>query len=143
MRWLLVLSAAGLLAGCGDNGTEPPFLSGVNGAYSPEGPVGSTVLAEGINFGTTADSLVFTSAGGTEIPAPTSTWLDSYIVGQVPQGAASGNIFVETGGGPSAAYLYTVTPQDSFTSSGFGWHVGSLAPGRAERAGALPLPKLD
>lgn len=125
---LLILVAAGALAGCGTGTQLPATLSGLNGAQAPEGQVGSTVLAEGLGFGTTIDSLVFLSGTGALLPAPITRWTDSYIIGTVPNGAVGSGVYVENGGGPSQAYSFAVDPQDSLNTSTFAWKAGPLLP---------------
>jgi hypothetical protein len=125
---LLMFLAAGALAGCGTPAQLPPILSGLNGAQAPEGQVGSTVLAEGMQFATTIDSLVFLSSTGTLLPAPITRWTDNYIVGTVPNGAVGSGVYVENGGGPSQSYSFAVDPQDSLATSTFAWKAGPSLP---------------
>ncbi|HXQ29604.1 MAG TPA: hypothetical protein VN848_10070 [Gemmatimonadales bacterium] len=136
MPRLLVLLLAGSLAlGCSQNPiNQGPFVSDFNGENAPEGQIGSTVLAEGLNYGTVPDSLVFSSQFGTGIPASVITWLDSYIVGTIPPGSVGGTAYVSTVGGSSAAIVFAINPQDSFPGS-FTWRAGTALPVAVSGAG--------
>src|SRR5215470_1941776 len=86
---------AGILVGCGshkDSGLLNPVLSGnpvlitINGATLPSGPIGSTVILEGSNFGSfqgSAGRVWFSNgsggsvAGGIAVP---SDWASDFIV---------------------------------------------------------------
>ena len=119
LKVLFVFAVACLASGsvCSNPGVQGlPFLEDVNGASDPEGPVGSPVVVDGLNFGTVSDTLYFSQTlGGEALAANVTTWQDDYIIATVPVGAVSGPLEVVTGAGGSAAPYFTITPTPQFT----------------------------
>jgi hypothetical protein len=78
------------------------------------GVPGTTIVVNGLGFGTTqgASTVTFNGTPGT----PTS-WSDSSIAVPVPAGATTGNVVVTSGGSASNGVLFTVTA--SLTITGF------------------------
>ncbi len=127
-------AAAGLLTGCGGGGggptgpSVPPTVSDVNGATLPSGPIGSTVIIEGSNFGSTqsvaSGQVLFSNASGGTVAATIASpgnWTDGFIVTTVPSGAATGNVVVKTSLGTSNALTFTVTQNAPFSPSAVSW----------------------
>jgi hypothetical protein len=111
----------------------PPVVTAVNGATLPAAPVGSTVIIEGSNFGSTQGSgqvLFSNGSGGTiaAVIASASNWADGFIVTTVPSGTVTGNLVVETSGGTSTAVVFTVTTSAAFNPSTVTWTGTSQLP---------------
>lgn len=136
----LSLSTVCILLGCGggdatgpDDPTGPPVVTSINGATQPAGPIGSTVIIEGGNFGGTQGSsqVLFTNASGGTIPAviaAANDWTPTFIITTVPAGAASGNVVVQTSLGSSAAVPFTITQNAAFSPSTITWSVATELP---------------
>src|ERR1700688_4945538 len=94
IRALLVLAAFAIpLAACPSGTQGFAFVTDINGAYSAEGPVGSTVIVEGMQFGTVQGSSTFSftnSLGIAALPATVTSWVGDFIVGTVPVGSVNG-----------------------------------------------------
>jgi subtilisin family serine protease len=74
---------------------------------SPDkGPVGSEVAIRGTNFRETAGHVLFED----NLEAPIISWTNEKIICQVPEGAVTGSIHVETSGGSSNELHFEVTP---------------------------------
>lgn len=122
-----ILALLALASACGDGTgpSGPPVVASVNGATLPSGPVGSTVIIEGRNFGSTqgSGSVLFTSDAGTveAIVAGADDWTDGFIVTTVPTGAATGALVVETSGGTSDPVTFTLTQGAAFSPSTVSW----------------------
>jgi len=120
-RSLLVLLAfTGSIAACDNPPVQGfPFISDVNGAFSAEGPVGSTVIVEGIQFGDVqgTSTLLFTnSLGAAIVPANVSQWNNTFIVGTVPAGSITGPVAVNNGNGlNNGLEVFNVTPASAFS----------------------------
>jgi hypothetical protein len=154
IRALLVLAACSIpLAACPSGTQGFAFVGDMNGAYQAEGPVGSTVIVEGMQFGAIQGSstLSFTNTlGVTALPATVTTWAADFVVATVPVGAVSGPISLDNGNGPNLGLtFFTVTPQAPFNPAGLTWAVASALPvglsGHATafatiRGGATPNP---
>ena len=82
----------------------------ITGSYiyniSPDrGPVGSEVSIRGTDFKETAGHVIFED----NLEAPIISWTNEKIVCQVPEGAVTGSIHVETSGGSSNELHFEVT----------------------------------
>lgn len=103
-----------------------PVLYYVNSATKPSGNSGSTVILEGYAFGDIqGDGQVLFSdgAGGTvsaSIDNP-DDWTNSFIVTTVPNGAETGDIFVQTATGTSGTLIFKVTQSATFSPSVINW----------------------
>lgn len=130
--------ATAFVGGChGSDGptgpSGPPVVSAVNGATLPASPIGSTVIIEGSNFGSTQGSsqvLFSNGSGGTiaAVIASPSNWADGFIVTTVPAGTATGNVVVQTSGGTSTPVVFTVTSSAAFSPSTVAWTGTSQLP---------------
>src|ERR1051325_5191955 len=127
MRCCAVLLLTFVAVGCNGNPDPVPFVISINGADTPLGPRGSTVVVAGVNFGSTQglSQVLFTNSfGGTTLNGPIASpadWSDGLIVTTVPSQAVTGGIQVQTGGGVSAARLFSVTADAPFNASTGGW----------------------
>ncbi len=141
-RWLpALLLTLPLVTGCGGKGSTaprtpalgPPFVTSVNGATSPTGPTGSTVVLEGVNFGTSQGTarVLFDNGSGTAVPAviaSASDWSNTYIVTTVPSGAGTGPVRVQTSVATSDSLTFTVTQNSSFSPSTISWSATTSLP---------------
>ncbi|HLZ46795.1 MAG TPA: hypothetical protein VKQ05_14060 [Gemmatimonadales bacterium] len=146
-----------LLAACsgGSSGptgpSGPPVVTLVNGATLPSGTVGTTVVIQGSNFGTTqaiaAGHVLFsTTAGGrdTATIAAGADWTNNLIVTTVPAGVPQGTdtLFVKTSGGVSSPVIFTVLKAVTFNPSTISWTSTTALPvglsGHAIAAATLP-----
>ena len=135
--FLLLPVTLAILSGChssdGPTGPSgPPNVTAVNGATLPVGPVGSTVIIEGSNFGSTQGSgqVLFSNGTGTisaAIASP-SNWSDGFIVTTVPAGTVTGDVVVQTAGGTSTPVVFTVTSSAAFSPSTVSWTSTSQLP---------------
>ncbi|MCK4792764.1 MAG: S8 family serine peptidase, partial [Desulfobacteraceae bacterium] len=83
--------------------TTGPYIYNI----SPDkGPVGSEVAIRGTNFRETAGHVLFED----NLEAPIISWTNEKIICQVPEGAVTGSIRVETSGGSSNELHFEVTP---------------------------------
>jgi len=130
----LMLTLTAGIAACGDGTgpSGPPVVASVNGATLPSGPVGSTVIVEGENFGAEQDggAVRFTAAGGTvaALIASADDWTDGFIVTTVPSGAVTGPLVVETSEGTSTPVTFTVTQGAAFSPSTVSWTATASLP---------------
>ena len=139
-RFLSLSIGCLLLAdGCGggdatgpDEPTGPPVVTSINGATQPTGPIGSTVIIEGSNFGgTQGSSQVLFSTGSGTIPAVVASandWTSTFIITAVPAGASNGSVVVQTGLGTSAAMPFTITQNAAFSPSTISWSIATPLP---------------
>jgi hypothetical protein len=81
----------------------PPTISSLNPTF---GPVGSSVIVTGANFGGPGGTSTVTFNG---IVASPTSWIGTIIVAPVPSGATSGNVVVTVGGVASNGVPFTVT----------------------------------
>jgi hypothetical protein len=138
IRTHAVVVSSSLLAAClGGTFLGFPFVSSVNGVTAPSGSIGSQVIITGLTFGgIQGSSQVFfaNSLGGTTIAATIaspSDWTNTYIITTVPNGAFTGPIVVQTGGGTGGGQTFAVTPtppEVSFTPSAVAWTAGPALP---------------
>jgi hypothetical protein len=135
-RTLTLVALSMLLAACNTTTATSPFLAGVNGAASPTGPVGSTVVLRGVLFGDTQGTgrVLFTPGiGGVPHVATVASpgdWSTGAIATTVPAGL-SGTTLVTVeanSGGLSNAVFFTVTPAVSFDPSAVTWTAGPDLP---------------
>jgi len=107
-------------------------VTAVNGATLPAAPVGSTVIIEGSNFGSTQGSgqVLFSTSSGTvaAVIASASNWADGFIVTTVPAGTVTGNVVVQTSAGTSTPVVFTVTSSAAFSPSTVTWTATSQLP---------------
>jgi hypothetical protein len=137
-RVLVFGTAVLIFAGCGGDvagPSGPPVVISVNGATLPTGPVGSTVIIEGQQFGgaqnaASGEVLFSDGAGGTvaAVIANVDDWTDTFIITTVPTGAATGDLIVTTSEGSSAAVTFTVTQNAPFSPSTVSWSGTSSLP---------------
>lgn len=140
---LTVLALAiGLLAGCSKKSSRlldpvvsgPPLLLTINGATLPSGPVGSTVMIEGSNFGAfqgVSGQVWFSDGAGGRVAATIyapSDWVEDFIVTSVPNGASTGPVWVQTAGGVSDSIAFTVTQNAAFSPSTISWSATTPLP---------------
>ena len=159
MRRLIAVSipsvvAALVLGACGGSSgptgpSGPPVLNLANGAILPAGPIGTTVVLQGSNFGTSqaaASGVVLftnnTAGPDTATIASTSDWTNTLIVTTVPAGAVTGTLVVKTSGGTSAPLTFTVVAKVQFNPSAVAWTKTDSLPiglsGHAVAAATLP-----
>jgi hypothetical protein len=146
---------AGALAACGGGSSGPTGPSGppavtlVNGATMPSGPIGSTVVIQGSNFGTgqaaAAGQVLFTKSTGapdTATIASPGDWTNGLIVTTVPNGAVTGTLVVKTSGGTSTPFTFTVPAKVGLNPSTINWTSTTALPvglsGHAVAAATLP-----
>ncbi len=99
--WIMQMVA--FRAAVGGSGSAPNIS-----ALSPtSGPVGTSVIISGSNFGATQGTNTVAFNGTLATP---SSWSASSITVPVPSGATSGSVVVTVGGLPSNGVLFTVTP---------------------------------
>src|SRR3989454_10847446 len=136
-RTLSVIAFTGLIAACGGGTVGIPFIGSVNGAASPAGAVGAQVIISGVSYGDvqgSSQALFTNSLGGLSVAAPiaqASDWTNTYIITTVPAGAFSGALVVQTGGGTSGGWPFTVSPSVPnvpLTPSAVSWTAGSSLP---------------
>jgi hypothetical protein len=84
--------------------TPAPILTSLS---VPSGPVGTTVILTGSNFGATQGTSLVTFFG---TAATASSWSATSITVTVPAGASSGQVQVIVGGFASNGIVFTVTP---------------------------------
>jgi hypothetical protein len=129
----VVVLAVGVI-GCGNatGPSGPPIVISVNGATLPSGPIGSTVIIEGQNFGADQGSgtVLFSSSGGTVAAtiANADDWTDGFIVTVVPAGTVTGDLVVQTSEGTSTPVTFTVTSAAAFSPSTVSWTATSDLP---------------
>ena len=150
------VSTVALLAGCGSSSgpggpSGPPVVTLVNGATTPSGTTGETVVIQGSNFGSSqvvaSGHVVFsTTAGGRDTAAilGANDWTNLLIVTTVPVGVPLGvdTMFVETTGGKSTAVIFTIVAKVAFSPSTVSWTSTTALPaglsGHAVAAATLP-----
>ena len=123
--------------------SEAASIFTLNGAATPAGPVGSTVIIRGAGFGDTQGSgrVLFTPTGGgvslVATIAQPGDWTQSAVVTTVPGGAPGAYaVNVQNGSGnTSGAFLFTVTPAATFTPSAVTWSRGPNLPNAVSGAG--------
>jgi hypothetical protein len=81
----------------------PPNISNLNPTF---GPIGTSVIITGANFGGPLGTSTVTFNG---IAASPTSWIGTTIVAPVPSGATSGNVVVTVGGVASNGVNFTVT----------------------------------
>lgn len=138
IRSSLAIAIALAATACGGGGgptglSGPPVVSAVNEATSPSGPVASTVIIEGSNFGNTqgtGQAFFSNGSGGTvaAVIASSSDWSNTFIITTVPSGAATGSLVVQTSGGTSTPVMFTVTQNAPFSPSTVAWTSTSPLP---------------
>jgi len=132
LRALPGLLLVGLLAACSSGIQGFAFIADVNGAYLPAGPVGSTYIVEGLQFGDTQGSaqVYFTNAlGAAALIAPVTSWANNFVVGTVPAGAISGPIVLDNGNGPNNGLTsFQILPPPTFTPASVAWTAGTALP---------------
>ncbi|HEX7023207.1 MAG TPA: hypothetical protein VF187_00190 [Gemmatimonadales bacterium] len=116
-----------------DTPTGPPVVLSVNGATQPSGPIGSTVIIEGSNFGGAQGSskvLFSDGLGGTVAATIVSAgdWTSTFIVTSVPAGAATGGVTVQTSLGTSTALTFTIIQNAVFSPSTINWSATTELP---------------
>jgi hypothetical protein len=131
-----------LLAGCGSSNNKnplepylagPPVLLTVNGATLPSGPIGSTAIVEGANFGSFQGSgrVLFSNGVGGTVTAPVATasdWANDFVVVTVPSGAVTGPVRVQTAAGVSDTVRFTITQNAAFSPSTISWTASTSLP---------------
>lgn len=151
-----LIVAAFVTAACGGSSgptgpSGPPVVNLVNGATLPSGTIGTTVVIQGSNFGTSQASaaghvLFSTTAGGRDTASISSTsdWTNTLIVTTVPTGVPQGTdtLFVKTSGGTSTPVVFTVLKAVTFNPSTISWTSTTALPaglsGHAIAAATLP-----
>ncbi len=131
VRFPILGAALLVFVGCGGDPmgpSGPPMVTSVNGATAPTGPIGSTVIIEGQEFGGTQDAasgqvLFSDGAGGTvtAVIGGVDDWTDTFIITSVPAGAATGEVVVTTSEGSSMPVTFTVTQNAPFSPSTVTW----------------------
>jgi hypothetical protein len=150
----LVSSIALVVAACGGSGgptglTGAPVVTLVNGATLPSASIGSTVVIQGSNFGSSqaaaTGQVLFTNGTGgpdTALIVSPGDWTNTLIVTTVPAGAASGNLVVKTSGGTSTAVVFSLAARVTFSPSTISWTSTTALPvglsGHAVAAATLP-----
>lgn len=86
--------------------TTPPPVPAITTVSPSSGPVGTSVVITGTNFGVVQGSSTVTFNG---IPATATSWNNTTIDATVPTGASTGNVVVTTAGGSSNGVTFTVT----------------------------------
>ena len=128
---LLALLGAACGGSSGTGPTPPPVVTAVNGATTPSGAVGTTVIIEGQNFGNAPGSVLFSNGtGGTvtaTIAAP-ADWTAGFIVTTVPAGAGTGPLVVQAAGGSSSPVTFTIVQRVLFSPSTVSWTATSALP---------------
>lgn len=142
LQFTILALAVCLLAGCSKKSSRlldpvlsgPPLLITINGATLPSGPVGSTVIIEGSNFGSfqgVSGRVWFSDGVGGWVAAPISApsdWVNDFIVTSVPNGASTGPVWVQTAGGGSDSITFTVTQNAAFSPSTINWSATTPLP---------------
>jgi hypothetical protein len=151
-----VALVASAIVGCGGHKssrlldpvlTGDPVLLTINGATQPSGPIGSTVILEGSNFGSfqgNSGRVWFSNGTGGSVTATIavmSDWADDFIVATVPSGAATGPVRVQTVAGVSDTVHFTVTQNAAFSPSTINWTASTPLPiGLSGHAAAVAGP---
>ncbi len=87
--------------------TVTPTVTSVNPTF---GPVGTSVLISGTNFGTFVPGDTVTFNGTVASLQNTNNWIDTGITLPVPTGATTGPVVVTVGGFASTSVNFTVSP---------------------------------
>ena len=126
----LILGAA-----CGGGGStgpaSPPVVTAVNGATTPSGAVGTTVIIEGQNFGNAPGSVLFSNGSSGTVAATIAApadWTAGFIVTTVPAGAGTGPLVVQAASGSSSPLTFTVVNGVLFSPSTVSWTSTSALP---------------
>ncbi|MGB9404052.1 MAG: DUF4038 domain-containing protein, partial [Candidatus Acidiferrales bacterium] len=109
LLWLSFALAAGLIVwGCNSSSssTTNPAGPGIASLTPNSGPVSTSVMIAGTNFGTTQGASTITFNG---TPATPTSWSATSIVAPVPAAATSGSVVVTVAGQPSNGASFTVT----------------------------------
>ena len=155
-----LFAVATLIAGCGGGGSSgptgpcgaapssPPVVTLVNGATQPSGPLGTTVVIQGANFGNcqaaVSGQVIFTGSAGPDTAAIASAadWTNGLLVTTVPAGTVTGPLVVKTSLGTSAAVTFTIAAKVTFSPSTISWSSTTALPvglsGHAVAAATLP-----
>lgn len=103
-----------LVTGCSQGPRQQASSAPLITNLSPvSGPVGTTVMIAGTNFGATQGASTVTFNGTASTP---TTWSATNIVAPVPTGATTGNVVVTVGGRASNAVTFTVTTNATLQS---------------------------
>jgi hypothetical protein len=95
--------------------TQPPAPPSLTGLTPASGPKGSRVALAGRGLGS-AGSVTFASGR----PARVLAWSDTRVDVEVPDGAVTGDVFVQNGGGVSNGVHFDVLPSGTPPSTGGG-----------------------
>jgi hypothetical protein len=121
-----------------------PDIDRVNGATSPTGLIGMTVMIEGSAFGDSpgASRVYFAAADGSPIQAviadSDNDWADSFIVTSVPQNTADRSfIWVETPTGVSDSVEFRLIQSGTFSPSLINWTQAPVLPQPLQGLGAV------
>lgn len=128
---LLVLFCAACGGGGGTGPASPPVVTSVNGATTPSGAIGTTVIIEGQNFGNAPGTVLFSNGSGGTVPATIASaadWTATFIVTTVPTGAGTGPLVVQAAGGSSTPVTFTVAQKVAFSPSAVSWTATSALP---------------
>jgi hypothetical protein len=107
-----VVVTTGGLSSNGFTFTVTTAAPSITSLSQTSGPVGTTVIINGSNFGATKNGSNVTFNGTT---ASTTAWGTTSITVTVPTGATNGNVVVTVGGQASNGILFTVTNSGSIT----------------------------
>ncbi|MGH7464305.1 MAG: IPT/TIG domain-containing protein, partial [Longimicrobiales bacterium] len=121
-----------------------PDIDRVNGATSPTGLIGMTIMIEGGAFGDSPgnSSVYFAAADGSPIEAviadSANDWTNSFIVTSVPQGTADMSyIWVETPTGVSDSVEFRLIQSGTFSPSLINWTQAPALPQPLQALGAV------
>ena len=103
---LLALALALLAAACSSTTTPSTTAPHISGLSPTSGPLGSSVVISGTNFGATQGSSAVTFNGSLTTP---SSWTATAVAASVPNGATTGPVAVTVGGVVSNGVVFTVT----------------------------------
>lgn len=122
-----------------------PVLRYVNSATKPSGITGSTVIIEGDAFGDIRGegNVYFSNGVGGTIAAAVENeddWTNTFIVTTVPNGAASGDLMVQTATGQSRSLTFKITQNATFSPSAIGWTETTALPNAVSGHSALYIP---
>lgn len=113
--WQLIVVAAMVLTSCGDDSNSGPVPL-VNSFFPDRGTVGTEIVINGINFGSTVSNTTVAFNG---VVAEILILNDSMLITEVPEGATTGRISVfngqDTGNSP-ADFTVVVNPWNRIKS---------------------------